>query len=256
MSQIDTLRNAIIATDAYLGLEAKIESGDNSDKTAQEFIQQVVDAQDFLNALTDLSNHDYIKSHIQNVHDLTVARNADYSDEEWSTVPVSSFKDFIQPPAKASDEEATMETDIQKDIDNLEWHDIISQYDDEELITDPENDEDLTEELQEDISATSRMRKRLSFARTELKRDLSRKIKLMRQSSTPVLKRRAVNTARQLIYTRLLRGRDKSKLSATEKNRIEGIAHRMEKQGILSRIAIRIMPRIRKIEHQRLTRNQ
>jgi len=65
-----------------------------------------------------------------------------------------------------------------------------------------------------------------------------------------VLKKRAVLAARRSLYRRFLRGRDKSTLSAAEKDRIEQQVGRM--RFMQSAIALKMLPKMRSIEQKRL----
>jgi hypothetical protein len=71
-------------------------------------------------------------------------------------------------------------------------------------------------------------------------------------SSQPRLKKKAIVHARKMILQRLLRGRNKSSLSAAEKSRIENIIDRAK--GAVVRISNRLMPKLRELEQQRLKR--
>lgn len=151
---------------------------------------------------------------------------------------VLSFTEFLNESkhVDVSDEE------IQSIVDSVEWEDMVDLYEDDELIYE--------ELLHEKISPQARLRKRQAFARMRSKRNIAKGIKLKRASTPEVLKKRAVIAARNAIYRRLLRGRDKSKLSAAEKDRIEQQVKRLK--SIQSSLVPRMLPKMRSIEQKRL----
>ena len=152
---------------------------------------------------------------------------------------VNSFANFI-----AEKKEVFSEDDITEMVDSLTWEDIVDLYSEEELI------EEETDQLDEKISAQSRLKRRQGFARGKTKRNTSKGIKLRRASTPAILQKRAQLAARRAIYQRLLRGRDKSALSASEKDRVEQQVKSMK--NIQVSIASRMVPKMRSIEQKRL----
>jgi hypothetical protein len=152
---------------------------------------------------------------------------------------VASFANFI-----AEKKEQFSEDDINEMADSLKWEDIVDLYPEEDLI------EEEAEQLDEKISAQSRLKRRQSFARGKGKRTTAKSIKLRRASTPDVLQKRAQLAARRAIYARMLRGRDKSTLSASEKDRIEQQVKNMK--NIQASIAVRMVPKMRSIEQKRL----
>jgi hypothetical protein len=104
--------------------------------------------------------------------------------------------------------------------------------------------------LDEDLTALQRINKRFAFMKTKAKREIARKIAMKRTSSQQKIKKKAIVHARKLIKSKILRGRDYSKLSAAEKNRIENILKRAG--AAVVRISNRLMPKIRELEMKRL----
>jgi len=195
-------------------------------------------------------------------HQERVAKTAElkkkYNVKE-STIP---FSNFIKEEDE-SEEETISEEDIDEIVNGLTWDDIADLYEDDELVYDSESeeeDEDDEEEdeeehvkeefLDEKLSAQARLKKRQAFARFRGKRNVARGMKLRRASSMNVLKKRAVLAARRAVYQRFLRGRDKSTLSAAEKDRIEQQVSRMK--FIQAAIATKMLPKMRAIEQKRL----
>lgn len=152
---------------------------------------------------------------------------------------IASFANFI-----AEKKEEFSEDDINEMVDSLTWEDMIDMYPEEDLI------EEETEQLDEKLSAQARLKKRQSFARGKGKRTTAKSIKLRRASTPEILQKRAQLAARRAIYQRMLRGRDKSTLSASEKDRIEQQVARMK--NIQASIATRMVPKMRSIEQKRL----
>jgi len=128
------------------------------------------------------------------------------------------------------------------DPEDLEWEDIEDTYEDDDLMYE--------EILDEKISAASRLRKRMSFARTSRKRQTAAAIKLKRPSTQAQLQKRATVAARRMLLKRILQGRDKSGLSAQEKDMIEQRLKQMSK--IQSTLAVRLIPKIKDLERKRL----
>ena len=152
---------------------------------------------------------------------------------------ISSFANFI-----AEKKEEFSEADINEMVDSLTWEDMVDLYPEDDLI------EEETEQLDEKLSAQARLKKRQTFARGKGKRTTAKSIKLRRASTPEVLQKRAQLAARRAIYQRMLRGRDKSTLSASEKDRIEQQVARMK--NIQASIATRMVPKMRSIEQKRL----
>lgn len=152
---------------------------------------------------------------------------------------ITSFAKFI-----AEKREEFSEDDINEMVEALKWEDIVDLYPEDDLI------EEETEQLDEKLSAQARLKKRQTFARGKGKRTTAKSIKLRRASTPDVLQKRAQLAARRAIYQRLLRGRDKSTLSASEKDRIEQQVSNMK--NIQASIATRMVPKMRSIEQKRL----
>jgi hypothetical protein len=140
---------------------------------------------------------------------------------------------------------------IEKHIDELEEKDI------EKLLDDQNEDQggdtvDEAWEIDEDLSAQARIKKRFDFMKSRSKREISMQLNRRRSSSQGKLKKRALAHARTLIMARLLRGRNKSQLSAAEKNRIESTIKK-NRAGLL-RISNRLLPKLRDVENKRMQR--
>jgi hypothetical protein len=140
-----------------------------------------------------------------------------------------SFKDFI--------EEEITEEEVDALIESLEWEDIIELYDTEDLIL-----EDITSS--ERIKMGQKMRSRKTLLA------LARKVKLKRAAAMSILTRRSKSAARKMIMKKMLKGRNKSDLSASEKNNIE--ARTSKTLSMMKNLPQKLLPKIRDIEKKRL----
>jgi phosphopantetheine adenylyltransferase len=150
--------------------------------------------------------------------------------------------------------------------DKLSDDDYLDTYDEDELgIVDAETGEELPEDeleekeleesaLWEVLSRIERMKAKSRIRRTSAKRERATKIALKRYSNTATINKRARRLAVKLIKQRMLRGRDPSKLSVGEKERIERTLE--QRKAIIGRIATRLAPRVRKIEKARLSHSK
>lgn len=271
-TQHELLKSAIEATDAYLGIEKNaVKLGYSNANMNTEFAYHLRRVYDTLTELGEFSKHeDYIKNHIQTMIDLTPEvkgreavfkvlepaahqTTSDQADVGESRIP--SFKTFIKEEKKNIEDDVISDEEIANIVDELTWEDIVDLYDEEELVYDDSDDEEEEEEpededLNEKISVQSRLKKRQAFARMRGKRNAARNIKLRRASSMDILKKRANLSARRAVYKRFLRGRDKSTLSAAEKDRIETQVGRMK--YMQQAIATKMLPKMRGIEQKRL----
>ncbi len=101
------------------------------------------------------------------------------------------------------------------------------------------------------LSRIERMKAKARIRRTSAKRERATKIALKRYSNTATINKRARRLAIKLMKKRLLRGRDPSKVSVGEKERIERTLEK--RKAIIGRIATRLAPRVRKVEKARLS---
>lgn len=145
------------------------------------------------------------------------------------------FKSFL-----LEEEILLSENDINDLVNDLEWEDIIDLYDDEELV----------DELEEAISSTSRMKRSTKFRALKSKVSQARQMKLRRASDTKVIARRAKGAARRAVLKKLLKGRSKTSLSASEKDRLEAMVRRI--LSLQGNVTAKFIPKVRDIERKRL----
>jgi len=138
-----------------------------------------------------------------------------------------------------------IENDVTAEIENAEWEDLIDYYDYEDL-----NYEDSDEDIAEGITPQGRLKKRFNMMRTKGRRNLARNMALKRVATPDRIKSRSVRAARNMVYSRVLRGRDRSSLSASEKTRLEGMVKRMA--PMVGRLSIRLQQKERMIDRKRI----
>jgi len=146
------------------------------------------------------------------------------------------FSDYLGQDLEVNEEEL---------VESVEWEDIEDTYTAEDFI------EVLDEEyLDEKLSVTARIKKGQKLKSRKTAFAQARKMKLRRTSNPEVIGKRAKVAARRSIIKKLLKGRDKSKLSAQEKDRIEKQATMImsNQKGLV----VRMIPKVRDLERQRL----
>ena len=229
---------ALDATAHYLKIEQRAAEipGSVDDHGLTQFNEHMRHASQMLSSLGVLDEHrDYIEMHAHKMMQLVGQEKIGEAQD-------------LQGHQDISDQDLRS---IEKHIDALEWEDI------QHLYADQDHEEAEEEEytpagaiLDEALTAADRIKKRFEFLKSKSKREIGAQLARHRASSPERLKKRAVTHARTLIMQRLLKGRDKSSLSAQEKDRIEGIV-RGAKQAVV-RISNRLMPKLRQLEMKRL----
>lgn len=151
-------------------------------------------------------------------------------------------------------------TDEQLDhiVDSLKEEDFIEMYEDGELaVIDCDTGEEIVDDevnesaLMEVLSRYERMRSKVRFARTKSKRQRRAQIAARTHASSAVVNKRARRLAIKLMKQRMLRGRDASKISVGEKERMERVLQR--RKAVVGRVAMKLAPRVRQIEKARLS---
>ena len=180
-------------------------------------------------------------------------------DENYDqTIEVATPNTAIE----TSEEDDIDDKEIEAMIGNLSDEEIMDEYGEDELgLVDDETGEEIPKASEEDaideqtimevLSRVERMKAKFRIRRTSAKRERATKIALKRYSNTATINKRARRLAIKLIKQRMLRGRDPSKLSVGEKERIERALE--QRKAIIGRIATRLTPRIRKVEKARMS---
>jgi len=148
--------------------------------------------------------------------------------------------------------------ELESEAEQFDWQQALDLglYDEDELEildnTEYPDEEEHGDELKihEVLSVTGRMKRRFAARRNRQKLKVARGIALRRGSSPDRLKRRATRGARGMVYKRLLRGRDRSKLPPAERSRLETMVQRF--QPLVSRLAVKMLPNMRKMEINRM----
>lgn len=229
------IRSALEATDNYIHIyKYALHSNVVSDATIQQFVHFYNIAHDSLEQLGELENHsDYmneVKDEILEIY---------FQSKSIKAIEMMAFKNFDSD----SEHNPFDDQDIEDMKNMLDWDDIYDLYTDDELIHESLG-------LDEKITVQNRIKRSLRMKRSKSKLKVARNMKLKRTSSIDTLKRRAVVAARRMMYKKLLMGRDKSTLSAQEKDRLEQRVKNL--RFMQSAIAIKLLPKMRTIEQKRL----
>lgn len=143
--------------------------------------------------------------------------------------------------------------ELEQEADAITWEQAIElgMYDPDELeddlnSADPHDEVNITEVL----SIQGRLKRKFTARKNRQRLKVARGIALRRGSSPDRLKKRAQRGAKGLIYKRLLKGRDKSKLPPAEKGRLEKLIGMYA--PLVSRLAQRMLPGMRKLEINRM----
>jgi len=251
--QHELLKTALSATDIYLGIESKAVEGKSANAVMlKDFINSYNIAWKALESLGVLDQHEeYMKGHLKTVWSMAKEEDATLADDPYAESSgssggadesvVLSFSAYLA-EKKSDDLVEFTEDDINEMVDALEWEDIVDLY--------PEEDLEIEEQLEEKISAASRLKRRQSFRRGKNKRNIAKTIRLRRSSTPQQLKKRAMSAARRSMYAKMLKGRNRASLSASEKDRMEAQVSKMK--NITAVVAMRMTPKLRSLEQKRL----
>ena len=133
--------------------------------------------------------------------------------------------------------EEVTEDEIDALIESIEWEDIIHMYDDSELVM-------------EAISATERIKMSQKLKSRKFLMAMARRVKLRRAAPTDILTRRSKVSARKMVMNKLLKGRNKTELSASERNNIEVRASKM--LSMMKNLPTKLLPKVRELDRQRV----
>lgn len=151
--------------------------------------------------------------------------------------------------------------ELEKMANEIDTEDeVIDAYDEDELcIVDQDTGEVVSEmkeeveQLDEVLSRMERMRAKIRFARTASKRERKLQIALKTRSSSAKINKRARTLAVKLMKQRLVK-KPLSQMTVGEKERAEKIIAR--RKAVINRLAMKLAPRIRKIENARLSHSK
>ena len=154
---------------------------------------------------------------------------------------------------EAKQDDEMTEEDIDAIIKSISDDDILDTYDDDELkVIDDETGEVIEEsaELVEVLSRVERLKARVRFAKTKVKREIKAKIALNRRSNNKTFANRARRAAIKAMKMKIAK-KPLDQLSVAEKERVERLVA-MRKKAV-DRIALKLTPRVKQIERDRLT---
>lgn len=179
---------------------------------------------------------------------------------KWPQDLMESTKQFTERNTEMIDEnELDMsEEDMNAVIESISEEEYLEAYDDSELFIIDEDSGEYITDLSEDtllevLSRAERIRAKLRFARSEAKRERRTKIALKTRSNTATINKRARRLAISVMKKRLAK-KPLEKLSVSEKERLEATIAKRKK--IVDRIAMRLVPQVKKIESDRLSHKQ
>ena len=133
--------------------------------------------------------------------------------------------------------EEVTEDEIDALIESIVWEDIIDMYDESELVM-------------EAISATERIKMSQKLKSRKFLMAMARRVKLRRAAPTDILTKRSKVSARKMVMRKLLKGRNKTELSASERNNIEARASKM--LTMMKNLPTKLMPKVRELDRQRV----
>jgi hypothetical protein len=162
-------------------------------------------------------------------------------------------------PADPFFKEDFTEEEIDEMVNSVTDQDIEDLYEEDELVLVYDDDGEEIPPLQEEskydlmevLSRTERMRGKMRLRKTSAKRGRSTKIALKRYSNPATINKRARRLAIKLMKKRMLRGRDYSKVSVGEKERIEKTLS--QRKDVINRVAQKLVSRVRKVEKARMS---
>jgi hypothetical protein len=185
-------------------------------------------------------------------------------DEEWNIdLFLEEENDEIDVPDPDEVDDETLEKQLADIIDKYdELEDAGDAYPDKEGDgVDDEDDEELDEdgdyswvEVDEVLTPAQRFKRAMIMRKNKGKIARARKIALRRMSSPEKIKKRANRHARNLLRKRFTKGKPYQSLGLGQKQQIEKFI--AKKQAVIKRIAIRLIPKLRKLEMQRLNRQK
>jgi hypothetical protein len=172
---------------------------------------------------------------------------------------VGTDKTSYNSPADPFFKEDLTEEEIDEMVNSVTDQDIEDLYEEDELVLVYDDDGEEIPPLQEEskydlmevLSRTERMKGKIRLRKTSAKRGRSTKIALKRFSNPATINKRARRLAIKLMKKRMLRGRDYSKVSVGEKERIEKTLSK--RKDVINRVAQKLVSRVRKVEKARMS---
>ena len=253
----------------------------------ESYYTKVVDALNEAMTSIDKGEYDYegqmartqLQTTLRNCKDLIDMIKDDDNMPEWVQSKITLAQDYIttvrdylqskeelvaeglQPDNDPFfDEDADTELsdkDMDDMINNTHDDEFMDAYEDDEFhIIDMETGEPIEDDevneaaLMEVLSRSERIRAKMRFAKTKSKRERRMMIVLKTRSNTATLNKRARRMAIQLMKKRIAK-KPLSQLSIGEKERLERVIQ--SRKQLIGRMAMKLTPRMRKIEQNRLS---
>jgi hypothetical protein len=215
------------------------------DDNMPEWVQSKITlAQDYITTVRD---------YLQSKKELGEETKAEMEGDKDYQRPRDPFFEDHDESEEMSDE------DMDAMINNTQDHEFLDAYEDDELhIIDLDTGETIEDDpehvkeetLMEVLSRFERMRAKMRFAKTKSKRERRMAMVLKTRSSTQTLNKRARHMAVILMKKRIAK-KPLSQLSIGEKERLEKIIQK--RKDVIGRLAMKLTPRMRKIEQNRLS---
>ena len=144
------------------------------------------------------------------------------------------------------------EEELNQMVNSLSDEDFLDAYDEDDFVT-LDADGNICEDvaLNEVLSKIERLRARMRMKKTAVRRERAAKIALAKHSTGKVLARRARRMAEKALKLKLVK-KPLNKLSVAEKERLEARIAKM--RPIVTRLAMKMTNKVRKIENERLAR--
>lgn len=267
--QKELLKTALHATDIYFGILKDIKkTGHIHASMEKQFFKYLDIAKVSLADLDVIHMHiGYIQKYEEIFNALLHIKSQEVHETVHEETRVAKFSSFL-----IEEKETPTDDDIDDLVNGLEWEDIFDLYGDHEVEEDDDYSDDEEEDkifkdsnlhpkqhmdrqlqIDEEFSVQGRLKKKMSARKHNVKRNLAKNLKLKRQSNTDVLRKRAVIAARRVLANKILRGRNRSTLPASEKGMVEKRLKSMK--YMQAALAVKLMPKIRTIEQKRLRNN-
>jgi hypothetical protein len=207
----------------------------------------------------DLKKHDQLKEEeLEEAKKKTVCPECGEHKCECGEQRPGMGTEFNQPNDPFFKEDFT-DKEIDEMVNSVTEEEIEDLYEEDELVLVyddtgeeiPPLQEESKYDLMEVLSRTERMRGKIRLRKTSAKRGRSTKIALKRFSNPATINKRARRLAIKLMKKRMLRGRDYSKISVGEKERMEKVMSK--RKDVIGRIAQKLVSRVRKVEKSRMS---
>lgn len=210
------------------------------------------------------TGHKYRARHIEFANSKMNAEPARAEEDGEQKVKHRKTEPIIKPVKEEVEDErdnVSTESDLDDMVKQIEdEEDILDAYDEDELVIVDQDTGEIVNEMKEEVeqldevlSRMERMRSKIRFARTASKRERRLQIALKTRSSSSKINKRARALAVKLMKQRLSK-KPVAQMTVSDKERAERIIAR--RKAVIDRLAMKLAPRIRKIENARLSHSK